>query len=378
MKILLVGEYSRLHNSLKEGLKKHDHEVIIIATGDYFKNFPADIKLKRTYDSGILKKLKVFLFLLFKVNITEVDITRQFFKHKKKLVGYDVVQLINERPFGIKGKNALRIIDFLKKNNGKLHLLACGTDYISVKYALDKKYRYSILTPYFEGKIKKEKYQNILDYVSQESYDHQKKVFDRIDSISASDIDYVLPYKTHPKFKGLIPNPINTEKLNVQSLPNSPIIIFHGINKNNYYKKGNDIFEKVLEKIQEIYVNQVEVITVSNLPYQDYIDKYNSAHILLDQIYAYDQGYNALEAMAKGKVVFTGAEQEFLEYYNLKEDEVCINALPDVEYLVKKLSWLIENPEQIKGIGKNARAFIEREHHYRLMASKYVGTWNIS
>jgi hypothetical protein len=37
--------------------------------------------------------------------------------------------------------------------------------------------------------------------------------------------------------------------------------------------------------------------------YTTYINSYNKAHILLDQTYAYDQGYNALEAMAKGKVV---------------------------------------------------------------------------
>ena len=32
------------------------------------------------------------------------------------------------------------------------------------------------------------------------------------------------------------------------------------------------------------------------------------------------EGFNALEAMAKGKVVFTGAEKEWLDYHNLKED----------------------------------------------------------
>lgn len=42
MKILLVGEYSRLHNSLKEGLEILHHEVTIIGTGDSFKQFPVD------------------------------------------------------------------------------------------------------------------------------------------------------------------------------------------------------------------------------------------------------------------------------------------------------------------------------------------------
>ena len=67
-------------------------------------------------------------------------------------------------------------------------------------------------------------------------------------------------------------------------------------------------------------------------------------------MYAYDQGYNALEAMALGKVVFTGAEKEWVEFYNIKEDSVAINALPDISKIVKKLSWLIENPLQLKSI----------------------------
>lgn len=42
MRILLVGEYSRLHNSLKEGLRELGHQVIIIGNGDGFKNYPVD------------------------------------------------------------------------------------------------------------------------------------------------------------------------------------------------------------------------------------------------------------------------------------------------------------------------------------------------
>lgn len=93
-------------------------------------------------------------------------------------------------------------------------------------------------------------------------------------------------------------------------------------------------------------------------------------------VYAYDQGYNALEAIAKGKVVFTGAEQEWLEFYHLKEDTVAINALPDAEKIAEKLEWLINNPDKIVEISQNARAFIEREHHYIKIAEKYLNVWN--
>ena len=79
--------------------------------------------------------------------------------------------------------------------------------------------------------------------------------------------------------------------------------------------------------------------------------------------------------MAKGKVVFTGAENEFLKQYHLTE-KVAINALPDVDYLVNELSYLIENPNEIIAIGKRARTFVEKEHHYTKIAEKYLEVWN--
>ena len=36
----------------------------------------------------------------------------------------------------------------------------------------------------------------------------------------------------------------------------------------------------------------------------------------------------------------------------------------------------ILNPEKIIEISKNARAFIEKEHHYTVIAQKYLDVWN--
>lgn len=376
MRILLVGEYSRLHNSLKEGLSALGHKVTLVSTGDEFKNFPSDILLKRKYDSGISKKVKVGLFKLFGLDISSLSLKKQFFQQQEKFKGFDVVQLINESPLGILPKHEKEIISFLKKNNQKLFLLSCGTDYTSVKYAFEKKFRYSIFNPLFNGKISEKAFFPALKYLKPQYKDLHDFVFKNADGVIASDLDYDIPLQGTEKYLGLIPNPVNTEKLKFQSInPEEKIIVFHGINRANYFKKGNDYFEAALEKIQQKYPEKVEVICVENIPYSEYIEKYNSAHILLDQVFAYDQGYNALEAMAKGKVVFTGAETEFLDRYNLKEDEVCINALPDVAYLFNKLEDLILNPEKLTSISVNARKFIERDHDYVYIAKKYLETW---
>jgi glycosyltransferase involved in cell wall biosynthesis len=151
--------------------------------------------------------------------------------------------------------------------------------------------------------------------------------------------------------------------------------IFHGINRSNYYKKGNDIFIQALKQIQEKYTDKIEIIQVESIPYNEYIELYKDSHILLDQTYVYDQGYNALEAMAQGKVVFSGFSDEFKSHYKITK-KIGIHTAPNVEEIVENLSWLIENPKEITEISKNAREYIETYHDYEKVAKTYIESWD--
>lgn len=373
MKILLVGEYSRLHNSLKEGLTALGHEVLLISSGDFFKDYPSDIKLKRKFDSGLGKKLKTLLYKLTAVNITSVALKSQFNKHKKSLTGFDVVQLINESSFAATPKYEKEFIDFLHLNNEKLFLLSCGTDYISVSFGLSNKLEYSIFKGYLDNKVSKEDYFSSLKYVTPAYKELHNYVYSKIKGVVATDMDYHLPLHNHPKYLGLIPNPVNIDKIKTSKtlIPSQKINIFLGINRSNYHTKGIIYFEKALDIIQKKYTDKVEVVVVENLPYKEYITKFDKAHILLDQALAYDQGYNALEAMAKGKVVFTGASPQFEAFYNLK-NQVAVHTRPDTQEIVDNLELLINKPEKITEISNNAINFIEKEHHYITIAQKYI------
>lgn len=377
MRILLVGEYSRLHNSLKEGLIEQGHDVVLLGTGDGFKNYPSDIVIKRSvFLNPILKTIAKGFDKLFNIQLIELENYYTLKKIITTLRGFDVVQLINEQALKTSPKHEIKFISQLISQNKSLYLLSCGTDYSSVKYALDKKFDYSILTPYFEDVTLKKHYRFILKYVSKPYKKLHDFLFENVHGVIATDFDYHIPLNGHSKYLGLIPNPVNTDQINYNPLDVSDkIVIFHGINRMNYIKKGNRFFENALQIIKEKFGDKIEVITVEDLPYNDYIKTFDSCHIMLDQVYAYDQGYNALEAMAKGKVVFTGAEQEWLDHYGLEEDTVAINALPNVDYLVGKLEWLITNPNKIYEISKNARAFIENEHHYVSVADIYMKQW---
>ncbi len=375
MKILLVGEYSRLHNSLKEGLLELGHEVVILGFGDGFKDFPADFKLTRKWDSGILRKIRVAIYKTCGFDIGSYLTYRQFIKNKDRFRDFDVVQLINENSFYCTPDYEIKILKNLFANNKKSFLLTCGPDFLVTKYEFENIGKKSILMPYTAGKVSDKAFINVLKFRTKSFKKLHDYVYENISGIIASDIDYHIPLSENPKYLGMIPNPINTQKLKFSQKRTEKIKIFHGINNETYYLKGSDYFEKALDIIRQRYPDKVSVKVTRSIPYTQYIKTYDDCHILLDQAYAFDQGYNALEAMAKGKVVFTGAETEFIEFYDL-DRRVAVNAVPDVDAIVSELSFLIENPDEIDKIGKAARAFIEREHDHRKVAAKYLEMWN--
>jgi len=379
MKILLVGEYSRLHNSLKEGLVALGHEVTIVGTGDGFKQYGTDYSIAPRHfeNSGALQTLRRAVYKLTKLDLERTEKGLRFYRLLPKFKEYDHVQLINSDALETHPTIAKWLLKKLFKKNKGISLLVCGDETPVVDYCLGRKFKYSILTPYLNNKSLKKEYAYTLKYISKAHRNLFNFVEQHSESIITSDIDYEIPMQQTGYKTQLIPNPINTTAITFTPLTiTKKIIIFLGINRNSYIKKGIGYFEEALAVIRKKYTESVEIIITENMPYNKYIKLYDSAHIVLDQVYAYDQGYNALEAMAKGKVVFTGAETEFMQHYNLTE-RVAVNALPNKDTIVMELSYLIKNTAEIIAMGQRARLFVEKEHDYIKIGRRYLDTWQV-
>jgi len=378
MKILLIGEYSRLHNSLKEGLMALGHEVSIVGTGDAFKGFPVDFSIApKVFDSnGLSRFLNKVFFRLFKTDLEDLEKGWYFSRLLPRLKGYDVVQLINSNAIETLPSWQIKMYRKLFDQNGKKFLLVCGEEPPIIEELLKNKMKYSILTPYFQNP----KLKNLYSYTLKYTTAPYKKLYDfvasEVNGIITSDLDYKIPMDLQNIKNTFIPNPINTNKIAfVENSVSDKIVIFHGINRLSSVKKGNAYFEEALEIIREKYSEKVEILKVESVPYKEYIKLYDKAHILLDQVFGYDQGYNALEAMASGKVVFTGAESEFTTHFGLNKP-INVNAVPDSLKIAQNLSHLIENPSEVTAIGKRAREFILKEHEYKMIAQRYLDAWN--
>ena len=238
MKILLLGEYSRLHNTLKEGLTDLNHEVTLVGNGDDFKNFPMDFNIGATFfTKPFFLVVAKAIHKLTNISLIELENAYRFNNLLPHLKNYDGVQLINENSIKTNPYFEKKLLKKLFKQNDKTFLLSCGTDYISVKYAADKKFRYSILTPLNENPKLKKQYEFILKYVKGTYYKLHEFIYKNVNGVIATDLDYHIPLVNNPKYLGLIPNPINVEKITFNPVELiEKIVVFHGINSLYYIK----------------------------------------------------------------------------------------------------------------------------------------------
>lgn len=96
MKILLLGEYSNVHNTLAKGLRRLGHQVTVASDGDSWKDYPRDIDLKRDLCS----------------RTGRISFLWRLMKALPSMRGYDIVQIINPIFFELKdGKQAFLFVD---------------------------------------------------------------------------------------------------------------------------------------------------------------------------------------------------------------------------------------------------------------------------
>ena len=212
MKILLIGEYSRLHNSLKEGLQKLGNDVTILGFKDGFKDFPVDFPLEKKWDSGFLKKIKLALLVLTGFDISVYLTYRQFWKNRNHFKDFDVVQLINENSFFCDYTYEKKILEYIFKHNKKVFLLSAGDDYVYANYNFAHPENPSIIQPYLAGKIADKDFSNVLKFGTKPFEKLHQFIYENIQGVIATDLDYHIPLQNHSKYLGLIPSPVNLDK----------------------------------------------------------------------------------------------------------------------------------------------------------------------
>lgn len=365
MKILLIGEYSNVHWSLSEGLRKLGHVVTVVSDGDCWKNYQCDISIKRqgySFFASLRYLLKVYLNL-------------------PKFRGYDVVQIINPIFFELKAERMYFIYNYLRKHNKKVFLGAFGMDYYWVHTCrTTSTFKYSDFN--FGDQLREDECAlvEVKDWIGTEKEKLNKYIANDCDGIVAGLYEYYACYKpAYPEKTTFIPYPINIDNIKPSKLvfhAGDKVRFFIGIQKVRNVYKGTDVMLKALTRIAEKYPDKCEVVKCESVPYEEYKKLLDSSHVLLDQLYSYTPAMNGLLAMAKGLVLVGGGEPENYEVLNEQKLKPIVNVSPNEEDVYCKLESLVLNPEKIQQLRDESRLYIERHHDYLKVAQQYVDFWN--
>lgn len=364
MRILLFGEYSNTHWGLAKGLRALGHDVKVVSNGDYWKNYPSNIKLERQ-GFGLINSIRYYS------RACEVI---------KEINDYDVVQIINPVFLDLKAEHINRLYKKIRKKNGKMFLCAYGMDHYYVKTCLETDlFRYSELrTP--EG------FRNIPDnrMAVKEWMDGEKGILNRMiardcDGIIAGLWEYYMSYCTEfPEKTAYIPFPIEIEsdRSIAVNTPPDKIKLFIGIQKNREQFKGTDILFRVLKKIENDFPNLCQVIRVENVPFAEYKELLQGSDVLVDQLYSPSPNMNSLLAMSKGIVVAGGGEEE--PYLLLKEKNLrpVINLPCNEAEIYGVIKNLITHPENLPRLKAESLEFVKRHHDPVKVAKQYIEFWS--
>ncbi|MDR7018916.1 glycosyltransferase [Aeromonas salmonicida] len=380
MKVLLIGEYSGVHTNLAKNLTAQGHIVTTVSDGDGYKNFPRDVDLAVS-ETGFFKS-SIVKNILYYLGIKGII---SYFKKRAeldKLKGFDIVQLINPAPITAYSSIAnYMLLRKLKKNNGKFFLCALGDDYYWVKLCLSGKLKYSPLDKC--NLLTCKKYLFSLKYIYGIGY---KKLNDYAVNISEKIIpgliDYKNAYAWSDKVTEIIGISIGQEQFlrtkdiyETQSfIRNRNVInVFHGWQKGKDLRKGNDILDATMLSLKERYPDKINYEVVSGLTYDEYIKRFDSADIFLDQLYSYDRGVNGILGMANGKLVVSGFEDS--PSIQGLVTQLGINGTPDQKTLFDALEFIINNQDIRYQIVKNSISYILDNHSPNIVVNKYIDVW---
>ena len=356
MKVLLLGEYSNVHNTLAEGLRQLGHEVTVASNGDFWKDYPRDQDLaRRTGKLGGIRLMAKVATLL------------------PRWRGYDVVQLINPMFLELKAERIFPVYRYLRRHNRHVVLCALGMDYYWVKECVERKpLRYSDFNIGSELRTDECALIERRDWLNTAKEKLNKLIAEDCDAIVAGLYEYFACYQPNfPMKTSFIPLPIRPANLSPLSSLLSPLRLFIGISRGRSAYKGTDIMLRAAEAVKEKYPDRLEMVKVEGVPFAEYQRLMDSSDVLMDQLYGYTPAMNALLAMSKGIIVIGGGEPENYDILNEHELRPIINVQPNYESVYEQLEQLVLHPERLPLLKQQSIEYVHRHHNYLKVAKQY-------
>ena len=389
MKILLIGEASFLHNTLKKGLVERGHRVTTMSDGNGWHDAPRDIDLRRDGRWGKLGGLRVVWQLL---------------RHLPQLCGNDVVQIHNYQFVPLMYRWNTLLLRFLKLTNRRVVKGCFGDDPQIFRRQAQGVPAYSDTS--WSGQLQnaelhRDRIAEVIEHGAEASW---CKTTHMADALVACLYEYWLDYNEPPYAAKLhyIPLPMECEEMvrwcdgemvkcvgndtlspshpndsqlptNLTTSPPHHLTILIGLQPKRDFMKGAMKIAAFVEEVARRHPGKVQIKYVEGVPYDEYMHLLAEADVLVDQLYSYTPSMNSLAAMARGTVVIGGGEEEYYEFIGEDTLRPIINVRPDVpdEENIAAIERALFTDGTLERMAQESIQFVHKYHDYRHVAEQY-------
>ena len=361
MKILLVGESSLLHNTLKKGLVELGHQVTLMSDGNDWHNSPRDIDLRRNMErygrwSGLMVLWKIVCNL-------------------HKICGNDIVQVHNYQFVPLMGWWNMLIFWFLKLTNKRI-IKGCFADDPHL-FRQQAKGIPAYSDTYWNGKL-----QNIEENKERMAF-HFMPQFDKCwhtvsyhsDALIACLYEYYLCYDVSEFHKKLyyIPLPMIIPAIdeNRQKGNGEVIKVLVGLQPKREYLKGALKIAHFVEILAKKYPGKIELKYVEGVAYDEYCQMLDEADVLID--FSSAKAADALldycvERSLPVVLCTTGLSEEQLAKVEETAKKIPVLKSANMSLGINTLMKLIQDAARVLATAGFDMEIVEKHHRLKLDA----------
>lgn len=363
MRILLIGEASFLHNTLKAGLEALGHTVVTMSDGNNWHDAPRDIDLRRTKRWGRLGGVKVVW---------------QILRHLPQLVGNDIVEVHNYQFVPLKYCWNSMLFAFLKRFNRRVVKGCFGDDAQIFRRQSEGVPRYSDTFWLGRERNMEQNRQRIEEVTQHGALECWRSVTHRADLLIACLYEYWLCYDVEEyedklRYLPLPIVPLPKDRRCVKG-GGATVKVLVGIQPKRDFMKGAARIAQWIEDIRRRHPERIYIRYVEGVPYEEYMRMLEESDVLVDQLYSFTPSMNSLAAMARGTVVVGGGEEDFYRFIGEEELRPIINVSPELSDSenIAQIEKALLTEGTLQRMSRESMLFVDKYHDARKVAEEFV------
>lgn len=353
MKVLLIGEASGVHRNLKIGLTALGVQCLHMVHNLRPQSRVSDASFAAVYPGvigGIARNIMPFVTI-------------------SKLGKYDVINFTNGISSVIGRYTKYYDLPLLRSKTDMLSYYALSCDELGL-------IRRNNIVPYrpCASCLASDHFSRDCEFEFNKQYEKNLEVAKQYFDFGASSaIEYDNASQAFPGKFSRIQFPIDTQNIKFRPATAGKLVnIVHTPTKRGF--KGTDV---VIEAIRLLRSRRSDFHfeIVEGLNYDEYLDRVARADIIIDQVHSQSPGINALEMMAAGKIVLTGATNLGKSYFDFTHELPAIDAPPNSNDLAEVLVEALETRTHFPRLAEQGRDYVAKHHNVKKVADLFMSEW---